>query len=53
MSADKANRGSKAGISSNVYTAMLALALGAVCATCALVAFKCFIQYETIFRIAR
>ena len=53
MGADKVNRGRNISISSNVYTAMLALALGAVCATAALVAFKCFVQYETIFRIAR
>jgi hypothetical protein len=53
MGADKANRGRKVNTSSNVYTAMLALALGAVCATAALVAFKCFVQYGTIFRIAR
>jgi hypothetical protein len=53
MSAEKANRGSLVNISSNVYTAMLALALGAVLATCLLVAFQCFVQYETIFRIAR
>ncbi len=53
MSADKANRGRKISVSSNVYTAMLALALGAVCATSLLVAFKCFVQYGTIFRIAR
>jgi hypothetical protein len=49
MSADKANRGRKVAISSNVYTAMLALALGAVCATSVLVAFKCFVQYGIIF----
>jgi hypothetical protein len=53
MGADKANRGRQVNTFSNVYTAMLALALGAVCATAALVAFKCFVQYETIFRIAR
>ncbi len=49
MSADKANRGRKVAISSNVYTAMLALALSAVCATSVLVAFKCFVQYGIIF----
>lgn len=36
---------------SNAYTAYLALALGVVIASAAYVAFMCFTQYGTIFKI--
>ena len=36
----------------DLYTAILALAFGAVLATAALVAYKCFMQYGTIFSIS-
>ena len=41
--------GKKTIAASNLYTAILALATGAVFATAAFVAFKCFVDYETIF----
>jgi len=34
---------------SNLYTAILAVALGVVVATSAFVAFQCYTQYNTIF----
>lgn len=34
---------------SNLYTAILAVAFGAVVATAAYVAFQCYTQYGTIF----
>lgn len=36
---------------SNAYTVYLALALGVVIASAAYVAFMCFTQYDTIFKI--
>ena len=36
---------------SNLYTALLAIACGVVAATAALVAYKNFFDYETIFKI--
>ena len=36
---------------SDVYTAVLALATGAVIATAVFVAIKCLMDYETIFKI--
>ncbi|MBN2182743.1 MAG: hypothetical protein JW715_12595 [Sedimentisphaerales bacterium] len=36
----------------NLYTAILAIAFFAVLATTALVAYMCYTQYETIFKIA-
>ena len=36
---------------SNLYTIILALALGIVLATAAFVAYKCHFQYGTIFKI--
>jgi hypothetical protein len=36
---------------SNLYTAVLALATGVVLATAVFVAFKCFTDYGTIFKI--
>jgi hypothetical protein len=37
--------------SSNLYTALLALACGAVAATAGFVAYKCWIIYETLLKI--
>ena len=37
--------------SSNLYTALLALACGITAATAGFVAFKCFAVYETLFSI--
>ena len=42
-------RSSKLSVPSNLYTAILAVALGAVVATTAFVAFQCYSQYGTIF----
>ncbi len=36
---------------SNLYTALLALACGAVAATAGFVAYKCWFVYETLFKI--
>ena len=36
---------------SNVYTAILALATGVVLVTAVLVTVKCYVDYETIFKI--
>jgi hypothetical protein len=43
--------GSKPAASSNVYTAILALAFAAILATAVFVALKCLAQYGTIFSI--
>jgi hypothetical protein len=51
MSPAKQNRGAKVVASSNLYTAILALAFGIVLATAAFVAYKCYFQYGTIFKI--
>jgi hypothetical protein len=51
MSPDGAASGQKGFSISNVYTALLAMALGAVCATAGLVVFKCFVQYGTVLKI--
>ncbi len=37
--------------SSNLYTIILALALGVVVVTALFVAYKCYFQYNTIFKI--
>ena len=50
MSALQTN-GSKIKASSNLYTALLALACGAVAATAGFVAYKCWFIYETLFQI--
>ena len=39
----------KGSVPSNLYTAILAIALGAVVATSAFVAIQCYTQYNTIF----
>ena len=36
---------------SNIYTILLALAFGVVLATAAFVAYKCYFQYNTLFKI--
>ena len=37
--------------SSNLYTALLALACGVVVATAGFVVYKCWLVYETLFKI--
>lgn len=49
MSAMPQSRAAKMTIPSNLYTAVLAVAVAVVLATAAFVAFKCFTQYETFF----
>ncbi len=39
----------KVSVPSNLYTAILAIALGVVVATSAFVAIQCYTQYHTIF----
>ncbi len=39
----------KISVPNNLYTAILAVALGVVLATAAFVTFKCYTQYGTIF----
>jgi hypothetical protein len=50
MSALQTN-GSKIKASSNLYTALLALACDAVAATAGFIAYKCWFIYETLFQI--
>lgn len=38
-------------LASNLYTALLALACGVVAAAAALVTYKCFIDYGSLFKI--
>ena len=51
MSPDGQTRGRKPVASDNLYTVILALAFCAVLATAALVAYRCYFQYGTIFKI--
>ena len=51
MIPDGQSRGGKVAASSNLYTIILALALGAVAASAAFVAYMCYSQYDTIFKI--
>ncbi len=51
MSPDGQTRGVKVTASNNLYTAILALAFCVVLATTVLVAYKCYSQYGTIFKI--
>ncbi len=44
-------RGGKIIAANNLYTIILALALGAVATTAAFVAYTCYFQYGTIFKI--
>ncbi len=43
--------GSKVSVPDNIYTAILALAFGAVLATAAFVAYICHSQFGTLFNI--
>jgi len=52
MSPNGQTRGKKASAPSNIYTVILALAFSAVLATSAFVAYICYIQYGTIFKIS-
>jgi len=51
MSPDGHSPGRKATAPSNLYTIILALALGVVVVTAVFVAYKCYFQYNTIFKI--
>jgi len=51
MSAREQIRGKKIKALNNLYTAILALALGIVFATAVFVTLKCYFQYGTIFKI--
>jgi len=51
MSPNGQNRGGKTAVFSNLYTIILALAFGVVVATASFVAYKCYFQYDTIFKI--
>jgi hypothetical protein len=51
MSPDGQRRSARALASNNLYTVILALAFCVVLATAALVAYKCYFQYDTIFKI--
>lgn len=51
MSPNMRIRGGKVIAIDNLYTVILGLAFCVVLATAAFVAFKCYIQYETIFNI--
>lgn len=53
MSPDGNVRGKKAAAPSSIYTALLALALGAVCGTAVLVVFKAIADYDTILKIVQ
>jgi len=53
MSPNGPTRGEKPIASSNLYTVILALALCVVLATAALVAYKCHLQYGTIFSVPK
>jgi len=45
------NRGKKITAADNLYTVVLAVAFFAVLATAAFVAYQCYTQYGTIFKI--
>jgi hypothetical protein len=51
MSPDGQRRSARALVANNLYTVILALAFCVVLATAALVAYKCYFQYDTIFKI--
>ena len=51
MSPDGQPVGLKAAAASNLYTVILALAFAVVLATMVFVAYKCYFQYEIIFRM--
>ncbi len=45
------SRGKKVTARDNLYTVILAVALCVVLATAAFVAYRCYTQYDTIFKI--
>jgi len=49
MSPMPQSRTAKTGVPNNLYTAILAVAVGVVLATAAYVTFACYTQYGTIF----
>lgn len=51
MAINRRNRGGKIIAVDNLYTAILALALGVVLATVFFVAYKCYFQYGTFYQI--
>jgi hypothetical protein len=51
MSPEVQMRGGKPAAASNLYTIILALAFGVVLATAAYVAYKCYFDYGTLFKI--
>jgi hypothetical protein len=51
MSALEQTTGAKPKASSNLYTALLALACGIVAGTAGFVAYKCFFDYGTLLQI--
>lgn len=51
MAVNRRNRGGKILAVDNLYTVILALALGIVLATAGFVAYKCWFQYGTLYQI--
>jgi len=51
MSPNRRIRGGKVIAVDNLYTVILALTFCVILATAAFVAYKCYFQYETIFKI--
>ena len=51
MSPEGQVRGRKIMALNNLYTAILALAMGIVVATIIFVVYKCYFQYDTVFTI--
>jgi hypothetical protein len=51
MSPNRRIRGGKIVAVDNLYTALLGIALCIIVATAAFVAYQCYFQYDTIFKI--
>jgi len=51
MSPGARNRGLSVTAEENIYKAILAFACGVVLATAIFVAFKCYTQYDTVFKV--
>lgn len=51
MSPDMQGYGQKPEVPNNIYTVILAVALGVVLITTIIVAYMCYSQYGTIFKI--
>lgn len=51
MSPAPKTRGKKITAPDNLYTVILAVAFGVVLATAIFVAYQCYTQYETIFKV--